>query len=360
MKSYILRSVAPVSLTLCAALLLRIPIAAAEGVAPLIAALASEKEDERASAIQELQKMGDAAIEPLRKCELDEKLAPRQLVLVRKILGDRLISTTPLKPIDLATVAPFGENKAEGISGDPDLLINRDLKLMVMPGEFVLEQGPLEYLVCMKHQTAKLHETVAGVKAKPRPICFALLACNYTFAGEMTEDGKINLPKEAGILISIEYEWEPVNAKMAPPPADGSLAETGGAKKWIRVPIEFFAMNSQTDKPMKREPFAFTGSKYEKGENGKMEFMADFEKSIVALKFDQYAIMNTLLDTKEIDPQHAAGYCINRYAIPPKGTPCRVIFEPWAGGELNKADLTDTIKGKEQTNVAPPPQKTTR
>ena len=292
--------------------------AIAEDAAPLIEALASDKEDERARAIEALQKMGDAAVEPRRKAENQVKLAPRQLVRGPNLRGDRRSQTTPLTPVDLTTVAPFGEIKEKGIEGDPNLLINRDTKLIVMNAEFVLEQGPLEYLVTQKHSLAKLHETVVGVYARPRDISFALLACAYTFAGEMNEEGKINLPKEAGILISIEYEWEPVNAKMAPPNADGTPPPAGGAKKWIRVPIEYFAMNSQTDRPMKRSPFAFTGSKFEKGENGKMEFMAELEKSIVALKYDPYALLNTLLDTRDIDPQHAAGYALNRYAIPPR------------------------------------------
>ncbi len=332
------------------------PAIAEDAAAPLIEALASDKEDERARAIDALQKMGDAAVDSLRRNENEVKLAPRQLVLVRKLLGDRLIQTTPLTPVDLTTVTPFGEIKDKNIEGDPNLLINRDTKLIVMNAEFVLEQGPLEYLVTQKHTMAKLHETVVGVYARPRDISFALLACAYTFAGEMNEEGKINLPREAGILISIEYEWEPVNAKMAPPNADGTPQPAGGAKKWIRVPIEYFAMNSQTDRPMRRSPFAFTGSKFEKGENGKMEFMAELEKSIVALKYDPYALLNTLLDTKDIDPQHAAGYALNRYAIPPRGTKCRVVFEPWTGGQLKKEDLVDTVKGKEQSNIAPPPK----
>ena len=81
--------------------------------------------------------------------------------------------------------------------------------------------------------------------------------------------------------------------------------------------------------------------------------MADLEMSIVALKFDVYAIMNTLLDTKDIDPQHAAGYSVNRFTIPPRGTKCRVIFEPWQGGLLTKADLKDTVEGKGGTGTAP-------
>ena len=86
-----------------------------------------------------------------------------------------------------------------------------------------------------------------------------------------------------------------------------------------------------------------------------MEFIADLEKSIVAIKFDQYAIMNTLLDTKDVNPYQASGYFINPYTVPPRGTKCRVIFEPWQGGDLSKNDLTDTVKGKEKEHVAPVP-----
>ena len=343
MKPNNLFRVAVVILLACAPLAMR----AAEDIAPLIASLASENEAERVKAIDALQKMGEAAMEPLKKCEADVKLASQQLILVRKLIGDRLIETTPLKPFDLTQVKPFGEDKAKNIAGDPNLFINRDASQIVMNGEFVLEQGPLEYLVCMKHSSAKLHETVTGVYARPRDICYALLACAFTYAGEMTAEGGINLPKDAGILISVQYEWEPVNAKLGLP--------EGGAKKTVRVPIEFFATNSQTHTPMKRSPFAFTGSKFEKLDGGKMEFIADIEKSIVAIKYDQYAIINTLLDTKDVNPYQASGYYLNQYAIPPRGTKCQVIFEPWTGGVLNKTDLTDTVKGKEKEHVAPVP-----
>jgi hypothetical protein len=344
-------------LCLCALAGLAGRVAAAEDAAALIAKLASDKEADRTAAIEALQKLGDAAVEPLRKSELDEKLVPQQLVLVRKLLGDRLVSTTTLKPVDLKSLTPFGADKEKNIPGDLNLLINRDTKLMVMNGEFVLEQGPLEYLICVKHSNAKLHETVAGIYARPRDICYALLACAYTYATAVNPQGNINLPREAGIMISVEYEWEPVNAKMGKTDPNGAPLPSGAPTKLVRVPIEFFAWNAQTEKPMKRSPFAFTGSKFETDENGKKIFVADLEMSIVALKFDQYALMNTLLDTKDIDPQHAAGYSINRYAIPPKGTKCRVIFEPWSGGELTKPDLTDTVEGKAQVEVAPPPKK---
>src|SRR5262249_49087929 len=110
-------------------------VAAADAVEPLIEELASEMEEARAHAIDETKKLGDAAVDTLRKTENEVKLAPRQLVLVRKILGDRLIQTTPLTPVDLNKMIPFGEKREikDGkevvvVPGDPNLLFNRELK----------------------------------------------------------------------------------------------------------------------------------------------------------------------------------------------------------------------------------------
>ena len=449
-----------------------------------------------------------------------EGLEPRQLLLIRRILGALLIGQSSLQPIDAGTLIPFGSDKEKGIKGTPDLLFNIDKKVIMMEGEFAIEQGPLEYLVVSKGPNARLHETVAAVRPIPHDICYALLACNYTFAGELGEEGQVNLPKGAGAMISIEFLWEDPHASMDtgvdvsamaaglkqkdalyekageaekaqllfdmesdiailrglygqdiptldfsapltvtqsrrrtvallelsgivnglhqkdmrfqnqgqplaepergvvlagiladvnklkvllgnavpalepfvrggsgaakalednegrktmlaaldeylknPPDNVGDLKPLAAAplpsplpqKKLVRVPIEFFSWNSQTDRTMKRAPFAFTGSRIEKDQNNKPVFMADEEKSIVALKLDPYAILNTPLNTRGIDPQHAAGYGINQYIIPKRHTRCRVIIEPWTGTELKPEDLVDTGIDR---GPAPPPTPT--
>lgn len=318
-------------------------VSAAE-LADLVKKLGSAVDADRAAAIEEIRKIKDAD-ETLKKIEVTEKMENQQLFILRRIIGDYLVNKSPLKPIEPTTLKPFGEDKSTGAKGNADLLVDQDKKIIVMNGEFFLEQGPLEYLVVTKGPNARLHETITGVYAIPRDICTAMLVCAYTYAGELSEDGKINLPKDAGVMVSIEFEWELPHAKMGveqdpekkdPPPVVGE-------KKVVRVPIEYFAWNAQTEKTMKRMPFAFTGSKFEKDpESGKMIFMADFEKSIVAVKADQYAVMNTPLDTRDIDPQHVAGYGVNRHITPARGTKCRVVFEPWAGAELTAADLKDS------------------
>ncbi len=313
-------------------------------IGALIKQLGSANENERESAIAEIRKLGLTADVALRKAENTEKMEQQQWVLVRRLIGENLIAKGALPALDLKTFAPFGEDKAKDIKGNPDLLLDKDKKIIVLNGEFVLEQGPLEYLVVSKGPDAKLHESILAVLPIPRDICYALLACNYTYAGELGEDGKVNLPKDAGVMISVEFEWEIPHAKMGlPEDPEKKVPAVVGEKKTIRLPMEYFAFNSQTERTMKRAPFAFTGSRFEKDPNtGKMYFMADIEKSVVACRLDPYAILNTPLDTRGVDPQHAAGYGINRHVTPPRQTKCRVIFEPWSGGELTKEDLTDT------------------
>ncbi|MGD0089602.1 MAG: YdjY domain-containing protein [Planctomycetota bacterium] len=434
---------------LCTAALLS-PRSEGADVQALAQQLASENASSRATAIAELRKMGAPACEALAKIETSETMPRQQLLLVRRIQGDCLIAQSPLQPLDRAKLSPFGEDVKQGIAGNPALLTNRDKKFIVMDGEFWKEQAPLDYLVVTLGPDARLHETILAVFARPREICYALLACFYTYAGELDAEGKVNLPAGAGVMISVEYLWEPAHADMDTPldPADvinafqkkyavlllgkvpaqerdnllldlssdhGFLKtlldheevdeKTGNVaapspfteqlrnercvydtaaltafanmlqdylkkhpalaaaaaqprslpeKKLVRVPIEFFAWNLQTNRPMKRAPFAFTGSKFEKDpETKKMIFRADQEKSIVACRFDPYALLNSALDTRAISPYRALGYNVNWRAVPRHGTKCRVVFEPWTGGELKDEDLKDT--GDTVNKQAPPP-----
>jgi hypothetical protein len=417
----------------------------------LVQQLGSEKESERTQAIGALRRMGEAARDALTKVETSEALAPQHLLLVRKLLGELLIAKSTLQPVATAKLTPFAEDKEKGIVGNPNLLVDKDKKYIMMNGEFALEQGPLEYLVVTKGPNARLHETIVAVYAQPRDICWALMACAYTFAGELGEDGRVNLPKDAGVMVSVEFLWETPHANMDTGidvtqvlaalqqkagllekaqgqeranllfdmendagllrrmldydvrdektgvvtehspfrdyPADrcvqdgpqrtallellagfskrhpraGTAVATAKAAprplpdtKLVRVPIEFFAWNTQTGKPMKRAPFAFTGSKFEKDPNTKkMIFRADEEKSIVAIKLDPFAILNTPLDMRSVDPQHDAGYGVNRHATPRRGTKCRVVFEPWTGEAPPDDSFKDT--GDRAAGPAPAP-----
>jgi len=318
--------------------------------------LLAEKEAERAEAIEALRKIIATQREKLAKIESTESLESQQLIVIRRLLGETLIAESPLKPIDLAKLSPLGEDKDKKVEGDPNILLNKESKFIALPGEFALEQGPLEFLVVSRGANARLHETIAVVRGLPRNISLALLACAYTFAGELGEDGKVNLPKDAGVMISIQFDFEPAHAKMDPDARFERANEPipGMQRKTVRVPIEFFAWNAQTEMLMRRAPFAFTGSRFEKDENKRMVFMADVEKSVVAVKLDQNALLNTPLDTRSVDPQHNAGYSVHRHTIPLRGTKCTIVLEPWTGTNLTADELKDT--GDKSKAPAPPPQ----
>ena len=126
-------------------------------IASLVKQLDSAKEAQRGSAILELRKLGDAAREQMARLEYEEKLEPRQQLLVRRLLGELQIAENPLKPVDVSALKPFGEDAAKGTKGDPDLLVDREKKIISMNGEFALEQGALEFLVVSKGPNARLH-----------------------------------------------------------------------------------------------------------------------------------------------------------------------------------------------------------
>ncbi len=353
----IVRRVLPL---LVAILSLRCTFAA--DVSALVDDLTDDKK--RATAIAELLKLGAAAEPDLKKIELDKKMDERQLVIVRRLLGNILINTTQLKPLDTSKLAPFGSDKEKNIEGDKTILIDPNPetrpknKLIVLSAEFALEQGPLEYLVVSKGPNAKLHETVIAIDARPHDLCYALLACEYVYAGELDDQGAVTLPKDAGVLMSVEFEWETPNEKTGEPVPEAKAGEPqpldpkpetkpdekpNPNKRLVRVPVEFFAFNLQTEREMKRVPFAFTGSKFDKDpQTGKMIFIADFEKSIAAVRLDPIAILNSPLNTRNINPLHANGYAVNWRCVPKRHTPCKLIFEPYTGPLLTDADLTDT------------------
>jgi hypothetical protein len=98
---------------------------------------------------------------------------------------------------------------------------------------------------------------------------------------------------------------------------------------------------------MKRVPFAFTGSKFETDpETNKKVFMADLERSLAAVKLDPYAILNSPLNTRSVNPLHENGYSVNWRLIPKRKTKCKLVFEPYTGPELTEEDFKDTGEKK--------------
>ncbi|MCZ7649457.1 MAG: YdjY domain-containing protein [Planctomycetota bacterium] len=264
---------------------------------------------------------------------------------VRSLLAKVMIAEQGMALLDRADFWNLGGDRKKPGTGNPKVQVQQDKRLIAIEGECVLEAGPLEYAVVCKGENAKLHETVLGLNTDPMQVTYALLACNYTYAGELGEAGKVNLPKGAGVMLSVEYEWTEV-------------APQGEKTQWVRVPLETMIWNSHTLAPMRRVPWVFTGSKMVKDPNtGKDVLMVVLERSIVAIMPDENALLNNILDEAEranVGQERAgAFYEVNRAIVPKKGAFCRLIFEPWSGEKLKPEDLKDTAEAPEQAPERP-------
>ncbi|MCW8132008.1 MAG: HEAT repeat domain-containing protein [Planctomycetota bacterium] len=296
----------------------------------LAAQLTSAEAAAAAKAFEELSKMGLTAfpaLEPLLMPESAE--TPREYA--RTILGDAVLKHQVLEPIDRKGLKKFGEEEGKPNSGNKNVLLDAEKKVIVMEGENLLERGALEYAVVCKGENAKTHESILGLECAPLDVVYALLACNYTFAGELKENGKINLPKGAGAMLSMEFERETWTPK-------------GKDKKRIRIPLNLMIWNAKGGHVMKKVPWAFTGSRMQKMPDGNQVLMAQIEKSIVAIMSDPNAIMNTPVDGAEsanVNPQQGAFYVVNPMLAPKRGAKCSLVIEPWTGDKLTAEDVHD-------------------
>ena len=296
----------------------------------LVACLGSSTSAAREIAYKELSALGASAEGALMKALENEAGANGRRDLVKTILMNSVMQKYGLKPIDRGKLKRFGENKAKERPGMDTLLVDKASKTILAKGEFVLESGPLEYMVVGFGENAKLHETILAIKPSPTNLCLAMLLCAYEFVGQVRRDGKVNMPKGGGVMLSLEFE------RMVKTP-------DGESKQRVRLPIEEFAWNNTTERPMKRCPWAFTGSRWDKTEEGKKFLRAEIEKSIAAIMVDPDALLNTPLDSAE--DANVAGdrfgfYSVNRKIVPPRGTECWLVFEPYVG-DLSAEDVKD-------------------
>jgi len=170
----------------------------------LVACLGGPNAGLSAAAFKELRALGTAAEPALMKALANEDERDNRRPLVKTILMEAVVRKHGLKPVDRTALKRFGENPARKKPGLDTLLLDKESKTILAKGEFVLESGPLEYMVVGKGENAKLHETILAIHPSPTNLCLAMLLCAYEFVGEVRKDGRVNMPKGGGVMLSLE------------------------------------------------------------------------------------------------------------------------------------------------------------
>lgn len=304
--------------------------------------LGSKDEAERKKAYEALAAAGANAEKALVRSALKGK--DLECELARELLRHMVIERSALPPIDDQPLVNFKLNPEAPGKGDPNLRYDKDRRIVAVNGEFCLAIGALEFVVAAKGPDAPLHESVVVADVRPLDFSWVLLLCEYTFFDELIPGQAVKLPPKAGLSLSIEFDWKPLGAKEG---------------RRVRLPIEAFIWNAQTETTMKRAPFVFTGSRTVR-HNDRNLFLADVECLLVALEFRAEAVLNTPLDTNRFNPDEQACYEINSRIILKSGTKCRIVFEPYEGPAPDAEDLKDSgekARGRAAQRDGPPRQK---
>lgn len=165
------------------------------------------------------------------------------------------------------------------------------------PAILNMSRGLLEYLVV--EETGKVHESLLSTKVAPYNLQVALLMLGL-------EGAKESNPKK-------RYPWkpegDPVTIRVRWKPKTGDGFETVSIEQWV--------LNMRNKKPMAPVKWIFTGSIIYKG-----TFMAQVEKSIVAVYHDPVALINNPLS----DGANDEIWYVNEKKVPPLGSDVVVII----------------------------------
>lgn len=217
-----------------------------------------------------------------------------------------------------------------GLSMDLD---NRELQL---DGRVCIERGVLEYVAVAAG--GKEYESIFSLRCRPSHVNVALLLAGYQ-AGDLAPellgdyspnaDPAANQPPEGAPQGADppEQYWRKPTAEPTRITIEVDVRRRDGT--WERRRIEEFLLDRRTEKSPDRLVWAFTGSFFYRDENTGLEvFVADVERSLIALWYDPSALLNLGQDVGNPYRGDAAGLEVNPATLPDRGTPVRIILRP--------------------------------
>jgi hypothetical protein len=175
-------------------------------------------------------------------------------------------------------------------------------KYVEATGRVSLTSGILEFIAV--EQGGRDYESLFTLDCKPSALKFALLLIGCETGAVPRE---VKSGEKAGDRLRIEVEWQ----------ADG---------KSKRVPLEKLLVDRKTKKSPAELPWVFTGSRFVKDIEGREVFLADAEQAFISLWWNPAVLIN--VGGEFGNPYHGddQGFEANAAAIPPKGTPIKLIF----------------------------------
>lgn len=243
----------------------------------------------------------------------------------------------PVKPRPASTPAGPASEKKVTLRG---IVVDRRTGEVQIEGEVCIEQGILEYLAVADH--GKAYESLFQLHCHPSQLHAAMLMAGYV-AGPVPPELRGDFAAETATTAPAR----PQGAPRVPPPPTGYWDRTKTQPTRVRIdvevrqadgtwrprPVEGFLIDRGHRRPPAPLTWAFTGSFFARDEEtGREAFIADVERSLIALWYDPTALLNLLRDVGNPYRGESSGLEANRADLPPVGTPVRLILRPVPAG----------------------------
>lgn len=214
----------------------------------------------------------------------------------------------------------------------PGVAVDVDRQIVAIDGAVCLDQGFLEYIAVA--EGGKTYESLFALDCRPAQLHTALLISGYT-------PGNVH-PEVRGVFAPDGGELPPDGAPArVVPPEDYEARATDPTRvhlhvdvqqddgSWLRCPIEQFLIARATEEAPRQLTWAFTGSFFAEDPNRPGEFyVADVERSLIALWYDSAALFNLTKDLGSPYRGESLGIELNPETLPPLDTPIRLIIQP--------------------------------
>jgi len=233
-------------------------------------------------------------------------IADRKSIAMKNIVALALLSLLG-QSASLPAESPT-PSAGEGIDGDPGtktlkfpaLTVDVRRGTVQAEGRVCMDKGVLEYVAC--GPGGKVHESLLILDCEPRDLLVAIQTLGLKPGRGVDFQGQKKVPTGAKVFLYVEWEQ-------------------GG--KSVRRRAEDLVWNAQARRSMRRTPWIFVGSRFEKDpDTGKPVFAASIEGNLVATYHDPYAILDHPLDTGADDTT----YEVNTKLVPKAKTPVKLVI----------------------------------